>query len=190
MGEAYTKVSESRVSRTDDMIFVTVGNAIKGGEFHRFVRRIDEIAQDLNEEIVAQIGFIDELPRNIRSFSHLNYVEVQRYFREASIIVGHCGTGTVITALTYGKPIILVPRTKAYEEAIDDHQFELADKLKGMEGIFIVDDLNRLKETILHVKTLMETKRIEPSFSQERGRLLSFIRTFVRECANEHSSGE
>jgi len=171
------------------MIFVTVGNSIKGVEFRRLIQEIDRIARDLNEEIVAQIGSIDESPRNIRCFSYLNYIEIQDYFRKASIIVGHCGTGTVINALTHRKPIILVPRSKAYGEHIDNHQFELAKKLKGMEGIFIVEDLHQLKRTILDVSTLLQTGRIEPSFSQERGRLLSFIRTFVRRCADELPNG-
>ena len=32
------------------MIFVTVGNSIKGVEFYRLIQKIDEIAGDLNEE--------------------------------------------------------------------------------------------------------------------------------------------
>jgi exopolysaccharide biosynthesis glucuronosyltransferase PssE len=170
------------------MIFVTVGNSIKGVEFYRLIREMDDVARDLKEDVVAQIGFIEDPPRHIRSFSYLGYVEIQNYFQQASMIVGHCGVGTVINALMHKKPIILVPRSKAYGEHIDEHQFELANKLKGMGGIFIVDDLNRLKETILHVKALLETKQAEPSFSQERGRLLSFIRMFVRRCANERLS--
>lgn len=171
------------------MIFVTVGNSIKGVEFHRLIKEMDEIAHDLNEEVVAQIGFIKEAPQHIKTFSFLNYNEILEYFKRASMIVGHCGAGTVINGLAYGKPIILVPRSKTYRELIDDHQIELASKLKGMQGIFIVDDLNRLKETILHVKALLETKQAEPSFSQERDRLLSFIRMFVRRCANERLPG-
>ena len=170
------------------MIFVTVGNSIKGVEFHRLIKEMDGIAHDLSEEVVAQIGYIEDAPQYIKSFSYLNYVEILEYFKRASMIVGHCGVGTVINGLAYGKPIVLVPRSRAYGEHIDDHQFELASKLKGMQGIFIVDDLNRLKETILHVKALLETKQAGPSFSQERGRLLSFIRMFVRRCANERLS--
>jgi UDP-N-acetylglucosamine transferase subunit ALG13 len=57
------------------MIFVTVGNSIKGVEFHRLIREMDDIARDLKEEVIAQIGFIEDPPRHIRSFSYLNYVE-------------------------------------------------------------------------------------------------------------------
>ena len=167
------------------MIFVTVGNSIKGVEFHRLIKEMDGIAHDLNEEVVAQIGFIEEPPQHIKSFSYLNYVEILEYFKRASMIVGHCGVGTVINGLAYGKPIILVPRSRAYGEHIDDHQFELADQLKGMEGIFVVEDIGQLRTTILEVKGLLEKRRLEPCFSNERNRLLAFVKNYVETCKND-----
>ena len=161
------------------MIFVTVGNSIKGVEFHRLIREMDDIARDLQEEVVAQIGFIEDPPPHIRSFSYLNYVEIRSYFLQASMIVGHCGVGTVINGLGYGKPVILVPRAKAHGEHIDDHQFELAYKLKGMEGIFVVEDIGQLRPTILEVRRLLEKKALDPHFSNERARLLAFMRDYV-----------
>jgi UDP-N-acetylglucosamine transferase subunit ALG13 len=167
------------------MIFVTVGNSIKGVEFHRLIREMDDIARDLKEDVIAQIGFIEDPPRHIRSFSYMNYVEIQGYFRQASIIVGHCGAGTVINGLAYGKPIILVPRSKARGEHIDDHQFELARKLKGMEGIFVVEDIGQLRPTILEVKGLLERKGLQPHFSNERARLLTFMKNYVEAIRSE-----
>jgi UDP-N-acetylglucosamine transferase subunit ALG13 len=162
------------------MIFVTVGNSIKGVEFHRLIRKIDEIAGELKEEVVAQIGFIEERSQHIQCFSYLNYVEILRYFQTASLIIGHCGVGTVINALAFNKPVILVPRSRAYGEHIDDHQYELANKLRGMEGIFVVDDVNDLEKTILEVKRLLEKRNLKPHFSEERARLLSFLKGYVQ----------
>ena len=162
------------------MIFVTVGNSIKGVEFHRLIQKIDEIAKNLKEEVVAQIGFIEQPPQNIRCFGYLNYVEILRYFQTASLIIGHCGVGTVINGLAFRKPIILVPRSKAFGEHLDDHQHELANKLKGMEGIFVVDDIDDLEKTIVHVRSLLEQRRVEPHFSEERQRLLSFLKNHVQ----------
>ncbi len=161
------------------MIFVTVGNSIKGVEFYRLIRKIDEIAGELKEEVVAQIGFIDETPKNMKWFKYLNFMEILKYFSDASLIIGHSGVGTVINAIAYKKPLILVPRSSTHGEHIDDHQMELARQLRGMEGIFVVDDIEELKATILKVTHLIETKSVEPRFSPERDRLLSFIRGFV-----------
>jgi UDP-N-acetylglucosamine transferase subunit ALG13 len=163
------------------MIFVTVGNSIKGVEFHRLIREIDEIGKDLNEEVVAQIGFIEDPPKHITSFSYLNYVEILEYFRKASIIIGHCGVGTVLNGLIYRKPTILVPRSKSQGEHIDDHQRELAEKLKGREGFFVVEDIGDLRKMILDVRELIEKGHQEPRFSAERDRLLSFVKSYVKD---------
>ncbi|MBA4417707.1 MAG: beta-1,4-galactosyltransferase [Syntrophus sp. (in: bacteria)] len=161
------------------MIFVTVGNSIKGVEFYRLIHKIDEIAGDLKEEVVAQIGFIDEHPKHIKWFQYLNFMEILKYFEEASLIIGHSGVGTVINAIAYKKPLILVPRSSIHGEHIDDHQRELALQLRGMEGVFIVEDVEELKPTILKVMDLIESKSIEPCFSPERARLISFIKDYV-----------
>lgn len=162
------------------MIFVTVGNSIKGVEFHRLITKIDEIAAELEEEIVAQIGFIDQYPKNIKWFPYLNFTEVLDYFEKASIIIGHGGVGTVINAIAYRKPLIIVPRSSSYGEHLDDHQMELAVKLKGLEGIFVVDDIEKLKVTVLEVKERISKKLIEPVFSEERQQLLRFIGDYVQ----------
>jgi UDP-N-acetylglucosamine transferase subunit ALG13 len=161
------------------MIFVTVGNSIKGVEFYRLIHKIDEIAGDLKEEIVAQIGFIDEYPKHIKWFQYLNFMEILKYFEEASLIIGHSGVGTVINAIAYKKPLILVPRSSTHGEHIDDHQGELAEQLRGTKGIFIVKDVEELKPTILKVMGMIENKSVEPCFSPERARLLSFIKDYV-----------
>jgi UDP-N-acetylglucosamine transferase subunit ALG13 len=112
-------------------------------------------------------------------------VEIMEYFKRASMIVGHGGVGTVIHALTYGKPLILVPRSKAHGEHIDDHQAELAEKLRGREGIFVVDQMVQLRETILEVKHLVGAKGLQPRFSHERDRLLSFLGDYLKRCGAE-----
>jgi len=161
------------------MIFVTVGNSIKGVEFHRLVRKIDEIAGEIEEEVVAQIGFIEEEPVHMKWFQYLNFIEILTYFKEASMIVGHGGVGTVINAVTYKKPLILVPRSSAEGEHHDDHQMELARQIRGAEGIFVVDRIEELKAVILKVTEILKERTIEPRFSPERDRLLSFIRDYV-----------
>ncbi|HQK47528.1 MAG TPA: hypothetical protein PLP52_11370, partial [Syntrophorhabdaceae bacterium] len=64
----------------------------------------------------------------------------------------------------------------------DDHQLELADRLKDMRGVFVVNDIEELKETILKVKELLRKGELEPSFSQERDNLLRFLKDYVRDC--------
>ena len=161
------------------MIFVTVGNSIKGVEFHRLIQKIDEIAGELDEEVVAQIGFIEDEPQHMKWFQYLNFMDILKYFKEATMVIGHGGVGTVLNAIQYKKPLVLVPRSSAEGEHHDDHQMELARQLKGAEGIFVVDNIEDLKPTILKVRELLKTTTIEPRFSPERDRLLSFIKDYV-----------
>lgn len=163
------------------MIFVTVGNSIKGVEFRRLIAKIDDIATELNEEVIAQIGFIDEHPKNIQWFAYLSFTEALSYFKEASLIIGHSGVGTVINAITYKKPLIVVPRSSMYGEHFDDHQLEFAEVIRDMEGIFVVHDIENLKSTVLEVRNKIMKNLIEPRFSDERQRLLGFIRNYVQE---------
>ncbi|MDR2018245.1 MAG: hypothetical protein LBQ00_05155 [Syntrophobacterales bacterium] len=161
------------------MIFVTVGNSIKGVEFRRLIQKIDEIAEELDEEVVAQIGLIEDEPKHMKWFQHLNFIDILKYFKEASMIIGHGGVGTIINAIQYKKPLVLVPRSSAEGEHHDDHQMELARQLKGAEGIFVVDNIENLKPTIMKVKDLLNKMIIESRFPPERDRLLSFIRDYV-----------
>lgn len=164
------------------MIFVTVGAAEEGMEFERLINNIDEIAKDLDDNIVAQIGSIKRPPTNIVWFRYKNFQEILDYFRDASFVIGHCGTGTVLNALRFKKPIVVVPRKMEFgEHDMDDHQLELADRLRGMNGVFVVDNIEDLKETIFKVKELLKKGELEPSFSQERENLLRFLKDYVRD---------
>jgi len=164
------------------MIFVTVGSAPWGIEFKRLIGKLDEIALELREEIVAQIGVVENPPKHVKWFTHKNFIDIVEYFKNASIVVGHCGTGTILNALTYQKPVILVPRRNQHGELDkDDHQFELASRLRGMEGIFVVNEMNDLKGTIQKVQTLLQERKLQLGFSEERKRLLSFLKDYVRD---------
>jgi len=164
------------------MIFVTVGAAEEGMEFDRLMNKIDEIAKEIDEEIIAQIGSIKKPPKNVVWFRYKNFQEILEYFRDASFVIGHCGTGTVLNALKFKRPVIVVPRRMEFKEHdMDDHQLELADRLKNMKGIFVVYNIEELKGTILKVMELLKTGQLEPSFSQERYNLLKFLRDYVRD---------
>jgi len=164
------------------MIFVTVGAAVEGMEFDRLINKIDEIGCEIEEEIVAQIGSIKKPPDNIKWFRYMNFTEILAYFKNASFIIGHCGTGTVLNALKFNKPIIVVPRKMEFgEHDIDDHQLELADRLKNLKGVFVVYDIEELKETMFKVMGLLKTGQLKPSFSQEHYNLLKFLRDYVRD---------
>lgn len=124
------------------MIFATVGH-LPGG-FERLVKKLDEIAPEIGEEIIVQAGHTKYQPRNMRFFSFEPYEEVLQMMKEARVVVCH-GGGVVIDVLILGKPLIVVPRLKRFKEVIDNHQVELAERLKAEGKVEVVYDMDDLK---------------------------------------------
>ncbi len=126
----------------DSLIFVTVGHHPEG--FERLVRKLDEIAPEIGEEIIIQAGSTKYQPRNMQFFSFKSYEEVLKLMKEARVVVCH-GGGVVIDVLRLGKPLIIVPRQKKYNEVIDDHQVLLAERLKEEGKAQVIYNMEDLK---------------------------------------------
>ena len=57
--------------------------------------------------------------------------ELHKAMREADVVVTHAGTGSALAALEAGKLPILVPRSHAAGEHVDDHQQQTASELSA-----------------------------------------------------------
>jgi UDP-N-acetylglucosamine transferase subunit ALG13 len=161
------------------LIFVTTGSAVKGIEFTRLVKKMDEVAENINEEVIMQIGAIPYEPRHTKYFRYASYQENLSYFQKASLIVGHCGIGTILNALKFQKPIIVVPRRiKLGELNRDDHQMEIAKVLekRGYQNIYIVYEEDQLEEKIMEV---LKRKEIVQFDNREREDLIKKIKEFI-----------
>ncbi len=127
------------------MIFVVIGLTYG---FERLIKKMDEIAGKIKEEVIIQIGLTDYKPKNAKFFKFSSEEYFNNKFRKARIIISHAGTGTILTARKFKKPIIIVPRQKKYGEVIDDHQMEIATELEGHKNIKIIYELNKLEENL------------------------------------------
>jgi UDP-N-acetylglucosamine transferase subunit ALG13 len=164
------------------LIFVTIGSAVKGVEFTRLIKKMDKVAREIDEEVVMQIGTITYEPRNAKYFRYTSYQENLSFFQKASLVVGHCGIGTILNALRFKKPLIVVPRRIKYGELNrDDHQIEIAQRLEGKELIEVVYDVENLESAI---KRMLERERYvtkgESSF--EKDNLIKTLQEFIKSC--------
>ena len=139
------------------MIFVTIG--VMYG-FERLVTRMDEIAGKISELVVMQIGETPYEPKYARYFKYTSRDEMEDLYRNARIIVGHAGVGTITKALEYKKPVILVPRIKKYKESINDHQLEIAKELEKEGTATIVYNIGDL-ESALKTVHFNDTYQVE-----------------------------
>lgn len=160
------------------MIYVTVGSAIGGAEFDRLIKKIDEIASHFEEEFVVQLGASNYLPKNFRWFHYIPFEKSLEYFEMAQLVIGHCGAGTIINAVSFGKPLIVMPRLVKFNENSDDHQLEIANLLEQSQIARVVYDIKDLESVIQ--KALQGSRDSEKSlFSIHKRNLIDKMRGFL-----------
>jgi UDP-N-acetylglucosamine transferase subunit ALG13 len=155
------------------VIFVTVGTQLP---FDRLIRAMDAWAESHPEtEIFAQIGNGGYQPRSMAWAAHLPADAFRRKIEGAELIVSHAGTGNVLLALEYRKPIIVMPRRAALNEHRNDHQSATAEWLRQRPGVIVVDDAAALHE-VLRDADWPAPAALRPEASPE---LLAAIRDFI-----------
>ena len=137
------------------MIFVTIGTQLP---FDRLIKIIDELAPQLNEEVIAQVYQCGFTPQNIKTVDFLAPDKFNTLFDEARLIISHAGMGTILSALQKDKPIIVFPRIAALGEHRNEHQLATARKFKEMGTVNVAMSEEELRE-LLH-KDLQPKKNI------------------------------
>lgn len=122
------------------MIFLTVGTH---EPFDRLVRAVDEWCAtrtdrpDVLGQVTAHAGY---QPKSIRTVTTLDPIGYQRVFREAEFVISHAGMGSIITALTLKKPIVILPRRGHLHETRNDHQFATLQRFRDKPGILAAEE--------------------------------------------------
>jgi len=123
-------------------VVVTVGTMETYG-FRRLVDRLVEILPQ-DAEVTWQIGATDVSGLGIDGRRSIPSDELHEAMLAADVVVGHAGTGVALTCCSLGIRPLLVPRTAAHGEHIDDHQHQTADYLRGL-SLAAVHDADHLK---------------------------------------------
>ncbi len=156
------------------MIFVTVGAQMP---FDRLIKAVDQWARENNrKDVFAQIGQSDYQPTNMQWTQFLNPEEFMQRFENASVIVAHAGTGSIITALQLGKPILIMPRHASLHETRNDHQIATSKQFLHFDSVVVAKDENELLKKLDGLDSMVGSKSIEPHASHE---LISTIREFI-----------
>lgn len=120
------------------MILLTVGTQFP---FDRLVRAVDEWAISVGRtDIVAQIGPTNYKPRNMKCFSYVTPDEFRSLQENADLMIAHAGMGSILTALEFGKPILIMPRDHERGEHRNGHQFSTVKRFADTSGVYAVDD--------------------------------------------------
>jgi len=164
------------------MIFLTVGTH---EPFDRLVRYVDDWCAERGggDEVFGQITKRAEYtPAHFKAVATLGPDEYQKQFNTADIIVSHAGMGSIITALSMQKPIVILPRRGHLQETRNDHQFATMQRFRARAGIFAAEDQDELS-AILHQLTdgladgnVTVGQEIQPFANQQ---LIEAVRDFI-----------
>jgi UDP-N-acetylglucosamine transferase subunit ALG13 len=132
------------------MIFLTIGSH---EPFDRLVQAVDEWSSYTAQthEIVAQVVSPASgayIPKNFEMIPHLSPRNYEELILQADLIVSHAGMGSILTAFTHGKPIVIMPRRGHLRETRNDHQYTTIKNLKERPGLFIAEDETELSDVI------------------------------------------
>lgn len=156
------------------MIFVTVGTQLP---FDRLVRVVDEwAARTGRRDVFAQVGRGGARPSHIDWKEHIEPTEFETRSRDATAIIGHAGIGSILAALRYRRPIVIMPRLARHGEHRNDHQLATARHFANRPGILVAMDERELAERLDQLESATPGEPL-PEFAQER--LLDCVRTFI-----------
>lgn len=131
------------------MIFVTIGTQQQS--FDRLFDYVNEY--ETKEEIIVQKGRSNYKFRGgIVTYDYLSYEEMEKYFKEARVIITHGGAGTIFKALKMGKKVIVVPRMKKFKEHINDHQVDICKYLNDENYCVMVTCYKEFKQAMDNIK--------------------------------------
>lgn len=147
------------------MIFVTVGAQMP---FDRLVRAVDQWAGERGrDDVFAQIGLTDYSPSNIQWTPFLSTEEFKQRYEAAKVIIAHAGTGSIITALQLGKPILILPRRASFHETRNDHQVATSEQFRRFDSVVVAWDEKELIARLEDIDNLRGRQAIEPFASRE-----------------------
>ena len=156
------------------MIFVTVGTQ---GQFDRLIRTVDEWAGLRGRtDIFAQTGPSDYRSKHIRTKPFVDPTEFRKRVESASVVIAHAGMGSIITALEFGKQIIVMPRRANLGEHRNDHQVATAKRFAEKGRIVVAFNEQQLLEKLDQLDALQKSERLS---AQASPHLISTIRAFI-----------
>lgn len=148
------------------MIFVTTGTQLS---FDRLVESVESWALEnkYDGEILAQTGLSDLELQFCEKKEFLNSSEYSQIIENTTLLIGHAGTGTIITAHDFGLPLIIMPRKYEFGEHRNDHQMATVAKFKDTPGVYVAENKKQMHELLDRREILKKCGDYQPSNRKE-----------------------
>lgn len=152
------------------MIFITVGTQLP---FDRMIESLDDWSRKSGAKVFAQIGESDFEPKHMSFQKFISPAKAEELFESSSLVIAHAGMGSILTALKYQKPIVVMPRKALLGEHRNEHQSATAEWVKDLCGVYVASDEVELVKIISDLSGEVQTVSKIPPFAQEE--LLSYL---------------
>lgn len=165
------------------MILVVVGLHSQG--FERLVKKMDEIAAMINDEVVIQLGHTKYTPKYAKNFHFTDNKGIEELYKKADIVVTHGGAGSIMKALMYKKQVIAVPRLSKYGEHKNDHQLDIVNFFSKSGLLTAVYNINELEKNIRLNKSDTAKRKPYYSYESKKRRLMNFLKLYLHNLEKE-----
>jgi UDP-N-acetylglucosamine transferase subunit ALG13 len=135
------------------LLFATVGATLP---FDRMVDSVAALVADgtITERVIIQTGVGGRTPAGLEVVETLPFDRVQALLHDASLVVCHGGTGSLITALREGCRVVAMPRLSELGEHYDDHQAEISEAFAKRGLLLTARTTDELRDAIIRSRTL------------------------------------
>lgn len=162
------------------MIFLTVGHELA---FDRLAEAVDLwCAQNPDQIVFGQLAKLSEdnyKPKHFEWQEFLDPADFNKRFEEASIVIAHAGMGSIITALTMAKPILIMPRRGHLKETRNDHQVATSNRFASKDGVIVAQDETEFSGVIKSLIAVAADHKSEPIGPFAEPSLIEAVRSFI-----------
>ncbi len=160
------------------MIFVTVGSQLG---FDRLVHAVDAWAREGGrDDVFAQLGDTHAPPSHVAFERDLAPADFDARVEGARLVIGHAGTGTIMAALSRGKPVVVLARRAGRGETRNDHQVATLERFRGFSGFHGTTDESELPELLARALAASSGPGDAPAIGRvATGPLVERLRSFL-----------
>ena len=100
--------------------------------------------------------------------------DLEKYVKEANIVITHGGVGSIIMALQNHKKVIAVPRLHEFNEHVNNHQRQIVKVFSEKKYLIGIQNMDDLEEAIQNIKDFEPIK-----YQSNNEKMLKIIENFI-----------
>lgn len=160
------------------MIFFTVGHQLS---FDRLMKAADAWAeQHPGTSCFAQVGTTGKYrPKHIEHLTTLTPHRFREKVEQSDLVVAHAGTGTILTALQFQRPVVVLARRAHLKETRNDHQWATAQRFSERGLVLWAESEQALAQKIEEARNFKAGSLTD----HNRAALVQHLRAFVQQTA-------